>query len=56
MGEIKVIEIKEEILTDNNQTAQELRERLKREKTFLPENPAKRKITPKIIISYASGK
>lgn len=35
MGEIKVIEIKEEILTDNNQAAQELRERLKREKTFL---------------------
>jgi len=35
MGEIKLIEIKEEILTDNNRAAEELRELLKQNKTFL---------------------
>jgi len=35
MGEIKLIEIKEEILSDNNQAGQELRDQMKSEKTFL---------------------
>lgn len=35
MGEVRLIEIKEEILSDNNKEAEELRKRLKGEKTFL---------------------
>ena len=35
MGEIRLIEIKEEILSDNNRAADDLRARLKQEKTFL---------------------
>ena len=35
MGEIRLIEIKEEILSDNNKAAEELRKRLKQDKTFL---------------------
>jgi hydrogenase nickel incorporation protein HypB len=35
MGEIRLIEIKEEILSDNNKAAEELRKMLKQDKTFL---------------------
>jgi hydrogenase nickel incorporation protein HypB len=35
MGEVRLIEIKEEILSDNNKEAEELRKKLKRDKTFL---------------------
>ena len=35
MGEIRLIEIKEEILSDNKSAAEGLRERLKKDKTFL---------------------
>ncbi len=35
MGDIKLIEVKEDILADNDAAAAELRERLKKEKTFM---------------------
>ncbi|HHO75463.1 MAG TPA: hydrogenase accessory protein HypB [Deltaproteobacteria bacterium] len=35
MGEIQLIEIKEEILSDNKNLAEDLRKRLKKEKTFM---------------------
>lgn len=35
MGEVRLIEIKEEILSDNNREADELRKRLKQNRTFL---------------------
>ena len=35
MDEIRLIEVKEEILSDNDAAANELREKLRREKTFV---------------------